>query len=52
MTQSTQHRTLVLGNSIPVLGEILKRVAYILVIFWNRALFSHINGKLSPIPFE
>jgi len=42
-----------LGNAIPVLVMKLKKgVVRILVIFQHRFMFSHINGKLSPRPFE
>jgi len=32
--------------------EIKTRVVHILVIFQHGPMFSHINGKLSPRPFE
>ena len=51
----SKNKAPVLGKAIPVLGVKLKRgVVRILVIFLHRpcSLFSHINGKLSPRPFE
>jgi len=46
-------KTPVLGNAVPVLGwETKTGVVRILIIFQPRPMFSHINGKLSPRPFE
>jgi len=43
-------QTPVLGNAVTFLGMKLKRgSAY---FFQCRPMFSHINGKLSPTPFE
>jgi len=48
-----KNRTPILGNAIPVFGyEPKAGVVRILVIFQGRPMFSHINGKLSPKPFE
>jgi len=55
-SKSTQHgknKTPVLGNAVPNSDEEPKRVwLRTLEIFQDRPMFSHINGKLSPRPFE
>jgi len=52
----TVKQTLVLGTAIPVfgvkLGETGTGVICILVIFQDIPMFSNINGKLSPRPFQ
>jgi len=48
-----KNKTPILGKNIPLLGcEIKTGVVRILVIFPHKPTFSHINGKLSPRPFE
>jgi len=49
---TTQNKTPVLGNAIPVSGVKQTGVVLILAILQDRPLLSHINGKLSPGPFE
>ena len=46
-------KTPVLGNTIPVLGVKPKRgVVRALVILQHTPMFSPINGKLTPRPFQ
>jgi len=51
--KQSKNKTLVLRNAVSCLRyEIKTGVVRILVMFQPRPMFSHINGKLSPGPFE
>jgi len=53
MKKPAENKAPVLGNAVPVLSMNLKwGEGRIFVNFQHRPMFSHINGKLSPRPFQ